>query len=216
MTKPKYYPPTFSSKEFHCALCGVYANQTWFNLFIESNQNPIYWDRDKRLQLSYCTHCKKLSYWLDEHMVFPTDAPVPQAHPEMPEVCLSDYNEAREIVVRSPRAAAALLRLVIQKLMSELKEKGKNIDEDIGSLVQKGMSPLVQKALDFCRVVCNNSVHPGELNLNDSPEIAYNLFDMINFIIDDRVARPKQIQMLYEKLPEGARNAVDVRDTPKP
>lgn len=73
----------------------------------------------------------------------------------------------------------------------------------------------MQKALDFCRVVGNNAVHPGEIEINDTPEVAQNLFAMMNFIVEDRIARPKQIQALYLQLPEGARKAVEARDTPK-
>lgn len=71
---------------------------------------------------------------------------------------------------------------------------------------------MVQQALDYCRVVGNNSVHPGEINLNDTPEIAYSLFEMVNFIVEDRIARPKQVQALYNQLPQGARNAIEKRD----
>jgi hypothetical protein len=99
--------------------------------------------------------------------------------------------------------------------MVELGEKGKNINADIGSLVAKGLPVQVQQALDFCRVVGNNAVHPGEIEINDTPDIAYNLFEMMNFIIEDRIARPKQIQALYGKLPEGARNAIESRDKAK-
>jgi hypothetical protein len=145
-------------------------------------------------------------------MIVPTEAPVPPAHQDLPEDCIEEYNEARDIVVRTPRAASALLRLAVQKLMPVLGESGKNINDDIGHLVKKGLPVQVQQALDYCRVVGNNAVHPGEINLNDTPEIAHNLFNMINFIVEDRISRPKQIQDLYEKLPEGAKTAVTKRD----
>jgi hypothetical protein len=148
-------------------------------------------------------------------MIVPAEAPVPPAHVDMPIECLSDYDEARSIVARSPRAASALLRLALQKLMSILGEKGKNINDDIGSLVEKGLPVQVQQALDYCRVVGNNAVHPGEIEINDTPEIAHNLFNMLNFIIEDRIARPKHIQSLYSQLPEGTRNAIEARDRPK-
>lgn len=148
-------------------------------------------------------------------MLVPTAAPVASAHAEMPEDCLGEYEEARSIVALSPRAASALMRLALQKLMTVLGEKGKNINDDIKSLVGKGLPVLVQQALDFCRVVGNNAVHPGEIELNDTPEIAHNLFAMMNFIVEDRIARPKQIHAMYLNLPDATRNAIAARDTPK-
>ena len=145
-------------------------------------------------------------------MIIPAEAPVPSAHSEMPAACIPDYDEARSIVAKSPRAACALLRLTVQKLMPELGEKGKNINDDIGSLVAKGLPVLVQQALDFCRVVGNNAVHPGEIEINDTPEMAHSLFEMVNFIVEDRITRPKHIESLYSQLPEAARAAIEKRD----
>tara|TARA_R110000851_G_scaffold198017_1_gene349168 strand:- start:2340 stop:2780 length:441 start_codon:yes stop_codon:yes gene_type:complete len=145
-------------------------------------------------------------------MLIPAEAPVAPPHPDMPESVVDEYQEARSIFARSPRAAVALLRLCIQKLMPELGEKGNNINTDIRSLVEKGLPAQVQQAFDFCRVVGNNAVHPGEINLNDTPEMGQNLFNMINFIIEDRITRPKQIAELYAQLPEQARAAIEKRD----
>lgn len=159
-----------------------------------------------------CGHCRGLSYWFDGRMVIPSAAPVPPFHPDLPENCQADYDEARDVVSRSPKAAAALMRLVLQKLMKDIGESGDNPNADIKALVAKGLPPIVQQALDYCRVVGNNAVHPGEINLNDTPEIAFSLFEMVNFIVEDRIARPRQIQALYGQLPQGARDAIDKRD----
>ncbi|MFG0456502.1 hypothetical protein [Shewanella mangrovisoli] len=70
----------------------------------------------------------------------------------------------------------------------------------------------VQQALDYCRVVGNNAVHPGEIDLNDNPEIANSLFEMINFIVEVRISQPKKVAALYNILPEGALKAVAKRD----
>lgn len=164
---------------------------------------------------SLCAHCEAWTFWYRGKMVVPSEAPVEPAHPDLPEDCRVDYTEARDIFSRSPRAAAALLRLCIQKLLPHLGEVGKNINEDIKALVSKGLPPLIQKALDYCRVVGNNAVHPGELDLNDTPEIASKLFQMINFIVEDRITRPKEVEALYQELPVDARTAIDKRDRPK-
>jgi hypothetical protein len=133
-------------------------------------------------------------------------------HPDLPQDCAIDFGEARDIFTKSPRAAAALLRLSIQKLMPHLGEKGANINDDIKSLVSKGLPVAVQQSLDYCRVVGNNAVHPGEIDINDSPEVAQYLFAMINFIVEDRISRSKEIQKLYQSLPEAAREAIEKRD----
>lgn len=145
-------------------------------------------------------------------MIIPAEAPVAPPHPDTPLNILGEYQEARSIFAISPRAAVALLRLAIQKLMIELGEKGENINADIKSLVAKGLPVQVQQAFDYCRVVGNNAVHPGEINLNDTPEMGQHLFNMINFIVEDRITRPKQIAALYAKLPEASREAIDKRD----
>ncbi|WP_167467184.1 DUF4145 domain-containing protein [Aquitalea magnusonii] len=206
----KYYPPEHKKREFHCIHCGVFSSQHWREFYFHSAHGS--YSTHQSLNFCICSHCKEWSYWYEGRMIVPSAAPVPPAHPDMPESCLLDYNEAREVVATSPRAASALLRLSLQKLMSELGERGKNINDDIGSLVTKGLPIEVQQALDFCRVVGNNAVHPGEIEINDTPEIAHNLFTMMNFIIEDRISRPKYISALYSQLPEGARKAIEKRD----
>ena len=201
----KYYPPTDQAKQFHCIHCAVYSKQKWSALQFKSyTTSPI--------TCCICEHCNDHSYWYEGKMIIPAEAPVAPPHHDMPVGIVSEYNEARSIFGRSPRAAVALLRLAIQKLMMELGEKGVNINSDIKSLVAKGLPVQIQQAFDYCRVVGNNAVHPGEINLNDTPEMGQHLFEMINFIVEDRITRPKHIEALYEKLPEAARDAIEKRD----
>ncbi len=207
MTK-KYYPPEYKKEQFHCILCGVFASQTWLPLEIRRQ----YANTNTKFKGSYCSHCQGWSFWYDERMVIPSEAPIEPPHQDLPKDCVSDYLEARDIFSKSPRASVALLRLCIQKIMPHLGGKGKNINQDIGKLVDEGLSSTIQKALDVCRVVGNNAVHPGEINLKDSPKIAQQLFSLINFIIEDRIAKPNEIERLYSNLPESNKNAIEKRD----
>jgi hypothetical protein len=72
----------------------------------------------------------------------------------MPDVLRPDYAEAAKIYRDSPRGAAALLRLLIQKLCSELGSTHKDINAAIGGFVAEGrISPAIQRALDAVRVL---------------------------------------------------------------
>lgn len=146
-------------------------------------------------------------------MIWPSGfASAPLPHEEMPDDVKSDYIEARSIIGTSPRGSAALLRLALQKLCAHLGEAGKNINDDIASLVKQGLPVQIQQALDIVRVTGNNAVHPGELRLEDNPETATALFGLVNLIVDNRIAEPVRIKKLYESLPAGAREGVDKRD----
>lgn len=136
------------------------------------------------------------------------------ANVDLPEDIKNDYNEAKDIVNISPRGAAALLRLAVQKLCIHLGEKGKNINDDIESLVKKGLPKTMQQALDSVRVVGNNAVHPGTIDLNDKVEIAFALFGFVNIICEVLISQPKKIQEFYEKnIPENIRNGIEKRDS---
>jgi len=204
----EYFPPKYKEEQFHCVHCGVFAHQRWGNLLFSGGGQSD-------LRYSGCFHCKEICYWYKDRMILPLEAPVPRGHIDLPSACVEDYEEARDIVSRSPRAAAALLRLTLQKLMIELGESGENLNNDIASLVRKGLPVEVQQALDYCRVVGNNAVHPGELIIDDKPEIAHGLFEMVNFIVESRISQPKKIADLYKVLPEGALEAVRKRDEAK-
>ena len=129
----------------------------------------------------------------------------------MPETVRADYEEAATIYIRSPRGAAALLRLAIQKLMVHLGQSGKNINDDIASLVSKGLPIQIQQALDVVRVTGNNAVHPGQIDVNDH-EVIEQLFPLINVIVDYQISLPARIQEMYDALPVGTRGAIQKRD----
>jgi hypothetical protein len=205
--KSDYYPPKCDELQFHCIRCNVFSSQSWHNIYFQAG-NWI----ETPLRGSHCKHCKDWTIWHGEKMILPSESPVEHPHPDLPTDCLTEYLEARSVFSLSPRASAALLRLCIQKRLPHLEENGRNINEDIKSLVEKGLPVLVQKALDICRVVSNNAVHPGEIDINDTPEIAQNLFRMINFIVEDRITRPKEIIDLYNELPQNSRDAIARRD----
>jgi hypothetical protein len=164
------------------------------------------------LNISHCYSCKNVSVWVGESLVFPlsTTAPLPNA--DLSEEIRADYIEAAEVLSISPRSSAALLRLVVQKLSIELGYSGKDLNADIGSMVAKGLNPYIQMALDAVRVIGNNAVHPGRIDLRDDRDTALGLFNIVNLIADKLISEPKQVQQLYGLLPDGAIEAINRRD----
>ncbi|WP_445576621.1 DUF4145 domain-containing protein [Pseudomonas sp. G7(2022)] len=215
----KYVQPTFGEKAFTCIFCGVLTTMSWYPLRILWGVNRGYGGTE--FQKCYCDHCQEFSLWMaadadSGHMILPSSVSAPMPHTDLPEECKKDFNEAREISSQSPRGAAALLRLALQKLCIHLGGEGKNINDDIKALVQKGLAPQVQQALDLVRVTGNQAVHPGEMSLEDSPEHVTIMFEMINLIVEELIARPKQIAERFGKLPAGALAAIAKRDEGKP
>lgn len=218
----KHIPPTLEQSAFHCPICGVLAEQTWSKQinctydFLPPHGKQ--WQTNSFIlantQISKCSHCNQSSIWINQKMAYPLSGNVEMANNDLPDDIKNDYNEAKDIVNISPRGAAALLRLAVQKLCIHLGEKGKNINEDIESLVKKGLPKTMQQALDSVRVVGNNAVHPGTIDLNDKIEIAYALFGFVNIICEVLISQPKKIKEFYEKnIPEGIRNGIEKRDS---
>lgn len=129
----------------------------------------------------------------------------------MPANIKSDYDEAAAIYPQSPRGAAALLRLAVQKLMVHLGQPGKNINDDIAALVVEGLPKRIQQALDVVRVTGNNAVHPGQLDADDVA-LAQQLFPLVNLIVEYQISMPAQLDALYSGLPAGALSGIAKRD----
>jgi len=154
----------------------------------------------------------KIQSGVNDNLVYPDATQAPPPNPDLPEDIRSDYEEASSIIGKSPRGAAALLRLCIQKLCKHLGESGKNINNDIAALVKKGLNPSIQKSLDIVRVIGNEAVHPGTIDLKDNSEIAVALCKLVNVIADAMITQPKMIEGLYSSLPHEKKQQIEERD----
>lgn len=181
--------------------------------FIQDDAESFYGKIVYNVNISKCYNCNEIALWRGETMIWPEHNSVARPNPDMPADVLADYEEASKIAASSPRGAAALLRLAIQKLCVTLGENGKNLNDDIAALVVKGLDKRVQQALDVVRVVGNNAVHPGELDIKDDHTVAANLFGLVNLIVDRMISQPKHVDELFAKLPQNALTAIAIRDT---
>jgi len=221
MKKEKHYPPEYTKGQFHCPHCGVYAKQRWAHIearhirggtFIGASVSAFQENLGSQWTISKCEHCGKKIIWLDSEIVYPKKIIVDLPNDDLSEDIKKDYLEAAIIFNDSPRSSAALLRLALQKLCKQLGEKGNNINEDIKDLVKKGLNPQIQRSLDILRITGNNAVHPGEINVEEKPELVLKLFELINFIAEKMLTEPKEIEGFYEELPNNAKRQVKKRD----
>jgi hypothetical protein len=208
-----YVAPKSGTKAFTCPHCGVLARQTQWGYGSNQHSGPVAEGQvtSVPIRVGRCEHCGETCLWWNDLLVFPDVGSAPDPNPDMPAGVKADYEEAARIYNKSPRGAAALLRLAIQKLMVHLGQPGQNINSDIASLVRNGLPAQVQQALDVVRVTGNNAVHPGQIDANDV-DVAEQLFPLVNLIVESQISLPTRIQEMYDALPEGARDAIAQRD----
>ena len=182
-------------------------------VLIEERTDNVLRAEAANLHLSECHHCQKIAVWVRDRLIFPESKATILPNQDLPEEIIHDFEEARSIVNSSPRGAAALLRLCIQKLCTHLLgPQSKDINNDIGTLVKRGLDPTVQKALDIVRVIGNESVHPGTMDLKDDRDTALSLFHLVNSITDQLISHPKKVQSIYAALPQNKLDGIQTRD----
>ena len=175
-----YVPPAYGVDGFNCPNCGAFAHQHWYYGIWAHTTHGGSGSSLKLafLTISACERCNRFALWDNKKrtLIYPQMYVAPLPATDMPEDVKGDYEEARSIFSQSSRGAAALLRLAIQKLVIALGESGDDLNKSIGNLVKKGLRTDIQKALDVVRVVGNNAVHPGQIVIEDNPEVALSLF----------------------------------------
>lgn len=182
-------------------------------VFFERNKSgSYYYETVWNLHLSSCYTCKKVSVWVHDKLIFPEFSLDLRPNSDLPDDIKTDFIEAVKIHQSSPRGAAALLRLCIQKLCKHLGEKGENINNDIAALVKKGLDTRVQKALDIVRVIGNNAVHPGKIDIKDDSETVSTLFKLVNLVAEKMISEPKHIDSLFDGLPQSVQKSINKRD----
>lgn len=203
---------------FECPYCSINSQHMWgtvvnLTVFLGSSGQASRSYSGRTLVCASCQNCGEETLLVEGGIVLPIYSPAPPPTEDMPAEVLEDFKEARAIVEKSPRGAAALLRLVIQKLCPILGATKPDINAAIGELVAAGkVSPALQQALDTVRVIGNEAVHPGTLDLSDDRQTATSMFSLINFIVEKAITEPKHIGQLYQALPAGKLAGIAQRD----
>lgn len=165
------------------------------------------------LTIARCTNCGKKVIWIDDEYIYPQKQAV-EPNEDMPSSVKSLFEEAGNVYTLSPRAACALLRLAIDRLCNELGENDRDINKNIGKLVSRGLPLRIQQALDVVRVVGNKAVHPGTIAFDvDDEQTAIMLMNLINMIVEYMITQPKQINEMFNQLPDSVKKSISKRDS---
>ena len=209
-----YKPPKFRENNFHCPFCDVLAYQSWQTISYHEGLTSYHISFDAHV-VAKCQNCAKYSIWKDKKMVFPKTLTAPLPYQDMPNPVKEVYEEARLISNDSPRAAAALLRVALEKLTEELGEKEGNLNTRIKNLKKKGLSQQIIDSSDVIRVNANEGgAHSGAIDLTgkDGMEIVNKLFWLLNIIVDRTITETKEIESMRKNLPPEKKKGIENRD----
>lgn len=71
---------------------------------------------------------------------------------------------------------------------------------------------VIQKAFDYLRVYGNEAVHPEEIDLTKNSETVSKLFGLMNSIVYHMIIVPKELDELFEGIPQKKKDGILSRD----
>lgn len=184
-------PPELNASHMTCPHCGVDANQRWHDARIPAGAGSSA-APDQRLRRADCVTCNQSSYWIEEDQVWPVPRAAIAPVEGMPSHLEELYDEARSVFPHSPRAAAGLLRLLIEQHVKQLTptaSSGAKLAERIQSLQADGMITVPTfHMLDAVRVAGNEAVHDGVIRAEgDDAATVMDLFRLVNRLTAEAV-----------------------------
>jgi Domain of unknown function (DUF4145) len=165
----------------------------------------------QNVSISYCFNCNEMCLWVCDQLVWPkrVESPEPKLQ-ALPDVRRDD-DEASQTLDASPRGAAALLRLALDKVCKELGESRESPKDDMASFVQEDVDARAQKVLEAMCIIESNATPPGQIGVGDNRAAAETLSGLVNLICEKMIMEPRHLQAVYTKLREGALNAMERR-----
>lgn len=213
--------PAQGKDAFDCPRCATFARQEWFDLerfggsFRDGRPGR---GKSGKWTTAQCNRCERFSVWRDDRLIYPMTGVAPLAHPHMPQEARELYDEAREVLGISRRAGAALARAALERLLRTLDpDAGRvNLATRIERIFPRVPAPLGQM-LTVIRVVGNATLHVGDepdemlvLILDPAEtEIVELIFEAINDLVEELIAKPSKVGKLYEKIPATIRARVE-------
>ena len=193
----KHVPPKYKEESFHCPHCDVLAYQSWH---LGQGISYRFHDYPQNTDICTCIACNRTSIWVDGKMVYPLMSTGQPPHKDMPEAVKKIYEEARSVVSLSPRSAAALIRVLIEKLVKELRKTDKErLNKVIGRLKNEHFPGIFIECFNSVKTITNEGgAHAGRIDLRDEdgPEILDLLFHAANYIVEETIEHYNKLKTL--------------------
>lgn len=234
----KFVPPSHKSKRFNCPRCGTFAAHEWRepNYHTGSDEHgQRFFDpiedrassressnaRGERWEASFCSGCDRNSLWIGGTLAFPNMAigtSVPEPAEGMPTSVEELYLEAAAVLPHSRRAAVALCRASLERLVKVLTPDShpkSSLDERLVVLHERTTATLAQ-GLEIIRHVGNTALHGARDDdesvviymEGDESELIDVFFVTINGLVDELITRPARLLAVYNSIPAEKREAI--------
>lgn len=208
--------PVFGQDACVCPRCDVFAQHSWHpveydptwkatgnsaNLLIQKPANPRAPIPVQGAFFQLCSHCRQLSLWSQEELIRPLpNPPGPPPLDEAPRAVRDLHLEARAICQASPRGAAALLRLALDKLLVELGYSSGGLADRLKEARDGGtLSPQIYDAALAVKLLGDNGVHPGEIDLHELPTSAASMMEFLNLVVEETIIRERRIAAVLKQ-----------------
>lgn len=205
-----YVAPAYELEAFTCPFCHAYAHQEWRDVSLgeqkPSNFSPFMAIPVSPLFVAKCDSCKKYSVWLNKIKIYPPTSAINPPSSDMPSEVKSIYQEASNVYTYSPRAASALLRLALQKLLQSVGEKSDNVERALDNLVKRGLPAVIKEVAEALHCENSSYIRPGIIDFSDTEDIAKTFFTMLNMIVYYIITVPKNIATIAQDFPTSIQN----------
>jgi hypothetical protein len=144
-------------------------------------------------------------------MIYPQVGGAPPPHEEMPPQIREIYEEARGVLPASPRASVTLLRVVLEGLLKEAGYRQERLADRLEKAREDGkLSASTYKLAETLRYAGNAAAHYEPWKIDPSQgeedrEMVYHLFDFVNDVMEELIARPRRHEEVIRKINEKVR-----------
>jgi hypothetical protein len=165
-------------------------------------------ESSKYLNIAFCQYCGGFTLWLGNAMIYPRTGEAPPPHKDMPPQIRELYEEARGVLPASPRASAALLRVVLEGLLKEAGYRRGRLANRLKKARKDGkLSADTYNLAERLRYAGNAAAHyePWKINPSEGEEnreVIYSLFVFVNEVTEELIAKPKRLGEMARKIDE--------------